>query len=192
MTAQEGAQPLPYVRTELEQFNDLFESTLLIDADFTLDRFEEQVRSNPFSVVHIASHGQFGGSPSTTFIMAYDDTRLTLTDLERMVRLARFRDQPIELLTLSACETAEGDDRAALGLAGVAIKAGARSALATLWPVHDRATADLMAQFYQQLRDHPGRSKAKALQQAQLKLLHTRRYRDPKLWSPFLIIGNWQ
>jgi len=96
----------------------------------------------------------------------------------------------VELLTLSACETAAGDDRAALGLAGVAIKAGARSALATLWTVNDPAAAQVVSDFYRALRD-PALSKAKALQQAQVATLKDVRYRHPNYWSAFLLIGNW-
>lgn len=104
--------------------------------------------------------------------------------------LSQYRDQPVELLTLSACQTAAGDDRAALGLAGLAIKAGARSAIATLWFINDQAASLLIAAFYQQLQDAK-LSKAKALQQAQLQLLADRRYQHPGYWSPFLLIGNW-
>jgi CHAT domain-containing protein len=107
-----------------------------------------------------------------------------------MVSRLRFRQRPLELLTLSACETAQGDDRAALGLAGVAIQAGARSAVATLWLVADDAAAVLMQAFYQHLK-RPGVSKARALQQAQVSLLTNPRYADPFLWAPFLLINNW-
>jgi CHAT domain-containing protein len=93
-------------------------------------------------------------------------------------------------VTLSACETARGDDRAALGLAGVAIQAGARSALATLWLVEDEAAAALMTEFYRQLQ-RPGVSKARALQQAQLSLLRQPQYAEPFFWAPFLLINNW-
>jgi CHAT domain-containing protein len=94
------------------------------------------------------------------------------------------------LLTLSACETAAGDDRAALGLAGVAIKAGARSALATLWPINDPASSILITEFYRQFQD-PSVSRATALQYAQVKLLHDPRYQHPGYWSAFLLINNW-
>ena len=104
--------------------------------------------------------------------------------------ISEFRDKPVELLTLSACQTAVGDDRAALGLAGVAIKAGARSALATLWFINDRASSILVSRFYQGLAD-PSLTKAKALQQAQLKSLEDKRYKHAAYWSPFLLIGNW-
>jgi CHAT domain-containing protein len=93
-------------------------------------------------------------------------------------------------LTLSACETAVGDDRAALGLAGIAIKSGARRALATLWQIDDLATSELVAEFYRQLRN-PAISRAIALKRAQLKLLNDRSYDHPCYWSPFLLINNW-
>ncbi len=93
--------------------------------------------------------------------------------------------------TLSACQTAVGDERAALGLAGVAIKAGVGSALASLWFVSDAATSELMAAFYRQLQD-PNLSKAKALQNVQVKFIKDRsRFYHPVYWAPFLLIGNW-
>ena len=96
----------------------------------------------------------------------------------------------MELLTLSACQTAAGDERAALGLAGIAVRAGARSALATLWNVSDQAASLLVVEFYQKLND-PAVSKAEALQAAQIMLLKSGRYRHPFYWSPYLLIGNW-
>jgi CHAT domain-containing protein len=97
----------------------------------------------------------------------------------------------VDLLVLSACQTAAGDDRAALGLAGVAIKAGARSALATLWFVNDESTSVLVTELYRQFRESPSLSKAQALQAAQVAMLHDRRFRHPCYWSPYLLIGNW-
>ena len=106
------------------------------------------------------------------------------------VGLFKFRDTPLELLTLSACETAQGDERAALGLSGIAIKAGARSALGTLWVVNDEAAAQLVIAFYRQLQDESV-SRALALQRAQLELLGTLAYEHPSYWSPFLLISSW-
>ena len=110
--------------------------------------------------------------------------------MAQIVGRLRLRAQPLELLTLSACETAQGDDRAALGLAGVAIKAGARSALATLWLVADEAAALLMTEFYRHIQT-PGISRAQALRQAQLTLLQQSQYAEPFFWAPFLLINNW-
>ena len=116
---------------------------------------------------------------------------MTLDDLERYIRPAQLRDQGLELLTLSACQTAAGDDRAALGLAGIAVKAGARSAFATLWFVNDAASTKLVSDFYSELRNRPERTKAQALQAAQIKLLKEEMYAHPCFWAPYLIIGNW-
>jgi CHAT domain-containing protein len=114
-----------------------------------------------------------------------------MDDLEQYIGLSQVRiDQPVELLTLSACQTAVGDDWAGLGLASIAIKAGARSALATLWYINDQVTSELIAAFYRNL----GKSditKAEALQQAQLEILADMRYRHPAYWAPYLLIGNW-
>jgi CHAT domain-containing protein len=108
-----------------------------------------------------------------------------------LIRPSEFRGKPVELLTLSACQTAAGDDRAALGLAGVGVKAGARSALATLWFVNDQASSFLISEFYSQWNSAASISKAKALQSAQIKLLADRRYHHPCYWAPYLVIGNW-
>ena len=93
----------------------------------------------------------------------------------------------MELLTLSACKTAAGDDRAALGLAGIAVKAGAKGTMATLWEIDHKATSELVVEFYRQLKT--GAPKLQALRNAQVKLMQ--RYPHPYFWSPFLMIGNW-
>ena len=93
-------------------------------------------------------------------------------------------------MVLSACQTAEGDDRAALGLAGMAIRSGARSTLATLWSVNDGSTAALMTEFYNELSNGE-LTKAEALRRAQIKILQTPEYSHPYFWSAFVLIGNW-
>ncbi len=184
-----GFPPLPNVSTELQTLRTLFRSTTLVDQEFRVSQFEEALKDQQFTIVHIASHAHFGSDVATTFLLAFDG-KLTMDRLGQLIGVFKFRDDPLELLTLSACETAAGDDRAALGLAGVAIKAGARSALATLWDINDRVSSDLVADFYQELQD-PSRSRAKALQRAQLKILADPRYEHPGFWSPFLLINNW-
>jgi CHAT domain-containing protein len=137
----------------------------------------------------VASHGEFSRDASQTFLLAFKD-KITMDRLDQLIGLFRFRDNPLELLTLSACDTAAGDDRAALGLAGVAIKAGARSAVATLWNVNDEASADLVAEFYREIKI-PARSRAAALQRAQLKIISDPRFDHPGFWSAFILINNW-
>jgi CHAT domain-containing protein len=161
-----------------------------MDEKFVIERFEDELSERPYGIVHIASHGEFSADVRESFLVAYDG-KLSMDRLAGMVAATRFReDQPLELLTLSACQTAAGDERAALGLAGVAVRAGARSALATLWFVHDQASTDLVTEFYTQL-ENPGVSRAEALRRAQMKLLHAHHYRHPGYWSPFLLINSW-
>jgi CHAT domain-containing protein len=186
--AVQGQSPLPYVEKELQAILHLYEGTLLLNADFRLSRLEQTLQRRPFRIVHITSHGYFARDIAQSFILAADQ-KLTVNHLAQLVGRARFRAEPIDLLTLSACETALGDDRAALGLAGVAIKAGARSAVATLWQVHDRAAAALVEVFYQQLHK-PTTSRAVALQRAQLHLLQAPNL-HPFFWAPFLLINTW-
>ena len=185
----QGFAPLPFVADELQNVQKLYGGTVRQNQQFTLPTMEKDLGDRPYQIVHIASHGQFDSDVNKTFLLTYDG-KIGMNKLEQILGLSKFRTDAVELLTLSACETAAGDDRAALGLAGVAIKAGARSALATLWTVNDPASAELVSTFYRELQD-PAVSKAKALQQAQLGLLKDARYRHPSYWSAFLLIGNW-
>ncbi len=187
--AVQGFPPLPNVANEIETLRAEFGSATLVDREFVVANLAEKLRGERFTVVHIASHAEFGGDVNATFLLTFDG-RLSMDRLEQLVGVFKFREDPLELLTLSACDTAAGDDRAALGLAGVAIKAGARSALATLWQISDPASADLVADFYRGLKD-PSLSRAAALQRAQLKMLADPRYEHPGFWSPFLLINNW-
>jgi CHAT domain-containing protein len=186
----QGFAPLDFVTNELRSIDPKSTSATLLNEDFTLTQLKRKLSDEQYSIVHIASHGKFNRDVRNTFVLTYD-SKLTLNDLESLIRPSQYRGQPLELLVLSACQTAAGDDRAALGLAGVAIKAGARSALASLWFVNDQSTSALVSEVYNQLRQSPSVSKARALQAAQIKLLNERRYRHPCYWSPYLMIGNW-
>jgi CHAT domain-containing protein len=187
--AVQGFPALPNVSAELKELGTLFASTTLVDKEFLAANLEQKLKDESFTIVHVASHGEFGSDVNNTFLLAFDQ-KVTLDRLNQMVGVFKFRDDPLELLTLSACDTAAGDDRAALGLAGMAIKAGARSALATLWNINDEASVDLVLDFYRELKD-TSVSRAVALQKAQLKMLANPRYEHPGFWSPFLMINNW-
>ncbi len=186
---RQGFPGLPYVSGELKAIKQLYGGQFLLNGEFRVSNVEKELKKEPFSIVHIASHGHFGGDVGDTFLLAFDE-KFTIDRFGEYVGLFKFRDEPLDLLTLSACETAAGDDRAALGLAGVAIRAGARSALATLWHVNDPASYELIVEFYKQLQ-HPSVSRAAALQAAQLKLLGDLRYDHPGYWAPFILINNW-
>ena len=184
-----GFPGLPAVVQEAELISKSFAATQLMDATFLKDDLENKFLRNDYRFVHIASHGQFSGRAESTFVLTYDGF-LTLDDLENLIRPSSYRGAPVELLTLSACQTAAGDEKAALGLAGVAIKAGCRAALASLWFVSDQASALMVDEFYRALAK-PGVTKAKALQHAQTMLRNDPRFRHPRYWAPYLMIGNW-
>jgi CHAT domain-containing protein len=185
----QGFSPLPNVRQELDVLEALYEAHPLMNEDFRVKNLEASMQEGDFSIVHVATHGQFASRVEDTFLLTFDE-KLTMDRLSKIIGLFRYRNEPLELLTLSACETAAGNDRSALGLAGVAIKAGARSALATLWFINDRASSMLVEEFYKELRQ-PSVSKAAALQRAQLKLLENPAYQHPAYWAPFLLLNNW-
>ncbi len=187
--AVQGYVALPAVEGELREISDLYAAKVLADDKYVLDAVSRELAGGEYQIVHFATHGEFSSDHTQSFLLTYDD-RLNMSTLENIVGLRRFQSEPLELLVLSACQTAVGDDRAALGLAGIALKAGARSALATLWLVNDEATGKLVGDFYTQLRD-PGTSKAQALRAAQLNLIRETGYRHPSYWAPFLMIGNW-
>ena len=190
--ARQGFEALPGVKRELHHLNrTLKTATVLLDRQFTESAFNAGVTSTALDLIHLATHGQFGSTPEETFLLAYDD-KINIKELSRTLERHQFNNnKPIELLVLSACETATGDERALLGLAGFALKSGAASTVGTLWIVNDFSTAKLMIDFYQLLAAHPGVTKAEALRQAQLNLLKENRYHIPYFWAPFVLIGNW-
>lgn len=184
---------LPGVQEEISNIGKLAPGRALLNSGFSVDAFGTQIASGDFNVVHIASHGVFGGTADTTFIIAYDNV-ITIDKLQDFLRTTGkqgVKGNPIELLTLSACETAEGDDRAPLGLSGAALKAQAHSALGSLWPIADAAAKTVMPSFYTNLVQN-GQGKAKSLQQAQLELLKDKRFEHPFFWAPFILVGDWQ
>jgi CHAT domain-containing protein len=180
--------PLENVPRELEGIqSEIHSSKELLNQQFTETNLQDQLMAAPFSVVHLATHGEFSSDPEKTFILTWD-ALLNVNEFDHLLRDSNEkRSSTIELLVLSACKTAEGDKRAALGLAGVAVRAGARSTLATLWSVDDRSTADLMSEFYREL--NAGVNKAEALQRAQLAVFA--KEKSPYFWAPFVLLGNW-
>jgi CHAT domain-containing protein len=185
-----GAAALPGVATEIDALNEVLGARrVLMNQDFVKPELDEALGRTPFNVIHLATHGVFASRPEDSYLLTYDG-RLDMNELAELVRLSQFRDEPVEILTLSACTTAAGDDRSALGLAGLAVKTGARSALATLWEVDDRSTSLLMPSFYENLLE-PGVNKAEALRRAQREIMADRGTVHPFYWAPFLLIGNW-
>ncbi len=189
MKRVQQALALPGVEQEIERLSEELKGHVLLDNAFELEDFLADFRENDYQLVHIASHGFFGGEPEQNFIMTYDRL-LNMNQLESMIKPKQLAAHPVELIVLSACQTAEGDDRSPLGLTGMALKSGARSGLGSLWPVSDNAVRKLLPDFYAHLKK-PQNSKAKALQQAQLDLMQQEDYSHPFFWSPFILVGNW-
>ncbi|WP_414573586.1 CHAT domain-containing protein [Nostoc sp. CCY 9925] len=188
--ARHGFSSLPNVSDELKTIESEVPSEVLLNQTFTSAALRKQIDSVPFSVVHLATHGQFSSNADETFVLAWDKP-IKINELKDLLRSReQTTPEPIELLVLSACETAEGDKRAALGLAGVAIQAGARSTLASLWSLDDESGARLVGQFYKELATKQV-TKAEALRQAQLSLLKDPDYRHPVHWAAYVLLGNW-
>jgi CHAT domain-containing protein len=181
--------PLKNVEVELETIQSAIPKTEeLLNQTFTEKNVHNQMEAAPYTVVHIATHGEFSSNAEKTFILTWNQL-LKVKDFDKLLRLRNSsKSRAIELLVLSACQTALGDKRATLGLAGIAVRAGARSTLATLWSVDDESTAVLMSKFYDEL-ENPQLTKAEALRHAQLDLLD--KDEIPYLWAPYVLVGNW-
>lgn len=199
---------LKYVPDELVAIANLLnvpQSSILEDMEekrpFFVSSIQDKIKNNPYSIIHFATHGYFGNKPSNMFIITADEKqqKITIDELEKLLNLTQYKPNPIGLLTLSACQTALGDEQAAFGLAGTAIKLGSRSVLAALWSVNDKATANFIPKFYKFL-NKPNISKIAALQAAQLEFIEEQSmtnhansidYSHPVFWTPFILIGNW-
>ena len=181
--------PLNNVKTELTALSK--DSSIILNREFTANNLLQQINDRSASRIHIATHGQFSSDPNRTFLLMWQK----LLTIKQFSQILLKRNQivtvPIDLLVLSACDTASGDRRAALGLAGIAVRSGALSTVATLWQINDESTAVLMKHFYQNLKLYP--NKAKALQLAQLALWQTegKDWQIPAFWSSYILIGNW-
>ncbi|MDY7013420.1 MAG: CHAT domain-containing protein [Cyanobacteriota bacterium] len=189
--ARQGFNSLPGVDEELREIKEEIDSSrVLLNQEFTQESFKIAIEGRPFPIVHLATHGQFSSNPEETFLLAWND-RISIRDFDLLFQKRRLGlVEPIELLVMSACQTAAGDNRATLGLAGFAVRSGARSTIASLWSVSDESTSDLMQEFYRQLATNRV-SKAEALRQAQLKSLENPLHKHPYFWASFVLVGNW-
>ena len=205
-------RPLPAVPLELEEIaQKLWSGTFFLNEAFTLDNLKAQRQQRPFGIIHLATHGEFrSGVPGNSYIQLWD-RQLRLDELRQL----GWNDPPVELLVLSACRTALGDEQAELGFSGFAVQAGVKSAMGSLWYVSDEGTLGLMTEFYQKLKTAP--IKAEALRQAQLAMIRgqvrlqgrqlvttqeslplpdslaevgDKNFSAPYYWAAFTMIGN--
>jgi CHAT domain-containing protein len=159
--------PLPAVPVELQTIaQQLWQGQTRLNEEFTVENLIAQRQDYAYPIIHLATHGQFlPGEPGNSYIQFWGEEKLTLD----RVRELGLNNPPVELLILSACRTAVGDTNAELGFAGLAVAAGVKSAIASLWYVSDEGTLGLMTEFYSHLDDVT--IKAEALRQAQLAML---------------------
>ncbi|WP_256973602.1 CHAT domain-containing protein [Nostoc sp. T09] len=191
--SRSGFTALPNVQKEVEKIESELPSQVLFNRNFTNSAFQNKISAVSYPIVHLATHGQFSSQADETFILTWDG-KIKVNQLSNVLKTVEIsRENSLELLVLSACETAAGDNRSALGLAGIAVRSGARSTVATLWRVDDEATATLMSQFYDQLvqANRTGITKAEALRRAQLAILKNPEYKSPYYWAAYVLLGNW-
>ncbi len=192
---------LDSVENEINAVQKLFPNhTDLIDDNFIPENFQQKLQQTTYPIVHIASHAQFGIIPEDTFIVTGKNKKLTISQLENSLQNLKNQSDSVELLALTACQTALGDERATLGLAGVALQVGVKSAIASLWNIQDVSTSKLVEEFYKNYRQG-GTSIAQALQKAQIKMINAKKlpasesmnieYDNPAHWAPMIVIGNW-
>ncbi len=173
--------PLPAVPTELSTIVYLWPGKSFLNEQFTLHNLKSKRSRNPYQIIHLATHGEFKpGAASESFIQLWDG-KLQLDQLRKL----GWNNPPVELLVLSACRTALGDEKTEMGFAGLAFQAGVKSALASLWYVSDEGTLALMSEFYHQLKTAP--IKAEALRAAQIAMIQGQvRIENGVLRGPFV------
>lgn len=193
-------KPLKAVRSEIANIHQLLgkNGTVLEDEAFTWPALERHLRRQHYQTVHLATHAAFFPTSSQGFLVAHDRD-INIPTLSRSIERSLTSRNKINLLVLSACQTAAGDDQAILGIAGTAFRAGARSTIASLWNADDNAAAMLMTEFYRHYVSDRNPNKAAALAAAQRHFINLPPaspgepdYQHPAYWSSFQLIGDWQ
>lgn len=174
---------------EVEDLQKLFpQARVALRAEATRARLEDFCQARP-SYIHLATHGQFSTNDPLESYLVLADGKLPVSEIVGL-HLGE-----ASLVTLSACQTGLGEASSQPGedvttLAEAFWYAGGRSLLVSLWSVSDEATRPLVVEFYKALR--AGRSKAEALQTAQVSLLRGGEFRSPFYWAPFVLVGDWR
>ncbi|NER00445.1 MAG: CHAT domain-containing protein, partial [Cyanothece sp. SIO2G6] len=164
-------------------------STILQEDRFTQANFNRVLNQDSYDVIHLATHGQFSANRDDTFLLDANG-KITLDELPNLFGATTIQASAVELLVLSACRTATGNDRDVLGIAGTTVRAGAQSAIASLWSIDDQASVIFTETFYKEIgKDNV--SRAQALQKAQQALMSNDIFDHPRYWSPYILVGNW-
>jgi len=157
---------LPAVPVELAEITqDIWRGKSFLNESFTVNNLKQQQNRQPYGMIHLATHANFVPGELNNSYIQFWDSKLRLNELSQL----GLNKPTVELLVLSACRTALGNEESELGFAGLAVKAGVKSAVGSLWYVSDEGTLGLMTEFYQQLKQAP--IKAEAIRKAQLAML---------------------
>jgi len=184
--------------------NCMLNTNILLEQEFTIEKLQYLMLNNNFSNIHISTHGKFQSNSKKAFLYTSDGKNINMPELRKAISKKETKELPyLDLLVLSACQTAtgEGSGRSAFGFASSAISAGVSTVVGTLWPVHEKATNDLMTYFYTNLYGNNSEqyTKAKALQNAVIKVLRDSErkneddednFSDPYYWAPIVMIGS--
>jgi CHAT domain-containing protein/Tfp pilus assembly protein PilF len=204
-------EPLPWSQREVEDIANLFppgHAQVFVGGEST----EEEVKkvAQGVRILHFATHARldnlFPLNSALVLTMPEglppdrDNGLLQVWEIFEKMRL------DADLVVLSACDSALGEEEGGEGLVGLTRAfqyAGARSVMASLWSVQDQATSELMIRFYKHLR--AGLTKDEALRQAQIELIRTpievvnekgeKSLFDasaPYFWAGFQVYGDWQ
>ncbi|MBO1053991.1 MAG: CHAT domain-containing protein [Dolichospermum sp. DET73] len=186
-----GFASLPGVAQEVREIQKTGVSVSWIaEQEFTNQNFNKKLNTAKFDIVHLATHGFFGADRENTFVVTADG-KLKIAEFDRLFRTQRkSANEGIELLILSACQTATGNDQEVMGIAGTTVQAGASSAIASLWDLDDQSSVPFIKEFYQHLGE-PNISRAEALRLAQQALLKDPNYDHPRFWAPYVLVGSW-
>ncbi len=199
--------PLPTVVTELDNIireereddKGIIDGKSFLNKAFSENTFQS-VLGQEFSLMHIASHFVFTpGTHKDSYLLLGNGDKLTLDKIRQ-----KYRFDNLDLLTLSACDTAVGNlanGREIEGFGALAQNQGAKGVIATLWPVNDESTGQFMQHFYQ-LYVQENINKAQAIQQVQQAFIRAGQleaepseypyyYAKPYYWAPFILMGNW-
>ncbi|MGL6343245.1 MAG: CHAT domain-containing protein [Waterburya sp.] len=186
-----GWSTLAMIPTEVNQVNKSMEGKKFLNQNFTVSNLKEQLLEDNYSVVHLATHGYFGGSVENSFILAYD-RKISVLQLKDILTVTR--ESP-NLLVLSACETAINSDLSFLGLAGVAVQSGVPSTLGGLWALEDSTQAQFMQDFYADFQNNSAYRKLKssyayALALQKIQIQQVNQLYHPFEWAGLTFISN--
>ena len=180
-----GWSKLANVAKEIQDVQDIIGGDKFLNQQFTVDNLYRQLDRQEYSIVHLATHGYFGGAAETSFILGYKQ-KISALKLENVLSKS---EGILDLVVLSACETATGSDRAILGLAGVAARSGVKSTLGSLWQVQDEEQSEVIEAFYTYWQS-PKYNKATALQKIQIEQIE--QYAHPEGWAALTLIGDYR